>query len=287
MSDDSELQLSDQFSGALFGATIGDALALPYQHYSREFLTSLAAELTTEYRKHHTGFFPSGQYSDDGQTMLALLAATLLQDPDSVRQGLQIPLVLRHILPLWRDLLLIERDASCAQAITRLLATERQWPPQPHEEGRAEVAPVGRVLSVALLYHARSEVLQKQVEDLVALTHTDRRTMACAAAFAAAIASNVQTSDLILGTILDAMANAAARHDPLVQEIILDLPRILSMTEYRAAQHFDHVYISRLNVSLSLAKTADSFRSNLKMGSNFLSAVNFQRPIKHLSLIHI
>ena len=242
MSKESALHLSDRFSGAVVGATIGDALSLPYQHYSREFLTSLTTELTAEYRKHHTGFFPNGQYSDDAQVMLAILDAAVLQTPESLRNGLEISLVLRHILPLWRDQLLIERDASCAQAMTRLLANDRQWPPQPHGDGRAEVAPVGRVLSVALLFHARGETLQKQVEELVTFTHTDRRPLACAAAFAAAVASNVQTQDLILGSILDAMASAAARYDPRVGEVLLDFPRILSLTEYRAAHYFENVY---------------------------------------------
>ena len=250
-----EETLSQRFSGTVIGAAIGDALAFPHQHYSRSFLTSLIQDLDSEFSQHHSGFYPAGQYGADTQVTLAVLEAIVEGSlPDSTGDGppadgdeeasaeFDAARFLRYLLPLWRDQTLIEGDASSAEALGRVLSSNRPWCPQPLAAGRAEVSPVGRVLCVALWNHDAPEALSHHVETLVRLTHEDTRTLACAAAFAAALAHNVTRNELILGPFLDDVAHAAGRFDEHIEEVILDFPRTLSMTEFRALRHIETRY---------------------------------------------
>ena len=227
-------RIADRFVGALLGSAIGDALAFPYRHYSHAFLTSLFQSLGDKFGQHHSGHYPVGQYSDDTQVALAIGEAILASKRDDDQSSqLDAGHFFRYILPLWRDQVLSQPDPSCAEAMNRVLASERLWIPQPHGEGRAEVAPVGRVLCSALYCHDDAERRRELVESLVQLTHSDPRPLACAAAFAAAIAHNLNTRELILGPFLDDVAQAAGSFDPRIETVILDFPRILSMTQYR------------------------------------------------------
>ena len=235
-------RLADRFLGSVFGAAIGDALAFPYQHYSREFLRSMSSPLTEAFVEHHSSFYPTGQYSDDTQMMVGVLEAIVEAAASGEPEPSHTTGVLRHLVPLWRDQLLIERDASCAEAVERLLARGQHWTAQPLEDGRAESSAIGRVLGIALWYHHQPGQLLERVEALVRLTHTDRRTVACAAGFAAAVAYNLTAEDLVLGDFLDRVAVAAGRFDSRLGETILDFPRILSMTEYWCQKHFECVY---------------------------------------------
>lgn len=236
----SEDHVADKFLGSVLGGAIGDAIAFPYLYYSRAFLSSMSAPLTEEFAEQHSGRYPTGQYSDDTQVVLALLEAIVEAAGNAT--DLDVPIALRHLLPLWRDQVLVERDASCAEAMQRILGSGDPTRPHPLESGRAEASPVGRAVAVALWYHARPDAMHEQLEAMVRLTHTDRRTLACAAAVAGAIEYNLTTSDLILGDFLDAVAGGAERFDARVAEAILDFPRSLSMTEYRCQRHFEEVY---------------------------------------------
>lgn len=243
MTEDGDDHLANRFLGSVLGAAIGDALAFPYQHYSREFLRSMSSPLTDEYGEHHTSQYPTGQYSDDTQVLLAMLEAMVDAAKNSI--DLDASVLLRHFIPLWRDQILVERDASCAEAFERVLASGALQEPRPLEGGRAEASPTGRAVAIALWYHRQPDEMYERVEAVVRLTHTDRRTIACAAAVAAAIEYNLSATELILGEFLDRVATAASRFDPRVGEIVLDFPRILSMTEFRCHRHFEKVYEDR------------------------------------------
>ena len=235
--------LANRFLGSILGAAIGDALAFPFQHYSRAFLGSMSSSLSTEFAEHHSSFYPTGQYSDDTQVMLGVLEAIVEAAENGDAEPSDTGVVLRHLLPLWRDQLLVERDESCAEAMDRLLASGTHRKPHPLEDGRAEASPLGRALGIALWYHRPGEPLVERVEDVVRLTHTDGRTLACAAAVAAAVAYNLTAAELVLGDFLDRVAAAADRFDSLLAATILDFPRILSMTEYRCGMYFEQVYV--------------------------------------------
>ncbi len=238
MADDADDNLEIKFLGCVLGAAVGDALAFPYQHYSRQFLRSISSPLTDGFAEHHTSSYPSGQYSDDTQMLLALLKAIAGAAAEAAE--LNVPFVLRHLLPLWRDQMLVERDPSCAEAMARVLGSGESQP-RPLEEGRAEASPTGRAVAVALWYHRHPDEMHERVEAMVRLTHTDRRTLACAAAVAAMIEHNLTTTEIILGDFLDKTAAACARFDERIAEAILDFPRILSMAENRCHRHLEAV----------------------------------------------
>lgn len=214
--------------GALLGAAIGDALAFPNLHYSRTFLQSFAEPLAAEFVAPHTGFHPQGQYGAATQVMQAV-AASIAESGDVSWDSL-----VSHMIPLWRDHLLVGEDPSATEAMEPILrgAVHRGATGLP--PGRAEAAPATRVPAIAVLDHRDFAKLAADVALATRITHRDPRPAACAAAAAAAIASNLVAQEFILGDFLDRAAGASGLYDPAVEEAILDFPRILSQTERRA-----------------------------------------------------
>jgi ADP-ribosylglycohydrolase len=228
-------RLRSRFRGALLGGAVGDALAFPYQHYSRAFMRSLPRPLTREFATHHSGFFPAGQTSDDTQMMTAVVEA-IIDETDITADA-----VVGRLLPLWRENLLVERDESSAEAMRRIVDGSAHWTESGLGPGRAEMAPLSRVVGLALWRHHDLDRLAEDVEAVTRITHTDPRVVACAAAAAAAIATNVESSQLVLGPFLDNVSRAAARFDAGLGEALLDLPRVLCMTEHRALRHVEAI----------------------------------------------
>jgi ADP-ribosylglycohydrolase len=227
------LEITSRFRGTLLGAATADALALPHLHYSRAFLRSLASPMAREYVSHPSGRHPAGQYSSLTQEMMAVVASILDEGEVSGEA------IASHLTPLWRDQVLIERDAGSVAPMERLVSRSVSWQTAANEVGHAEAAPACRVVPVALWRPTDVEALQRGVVDAVTITHRDPRVLAAAAAMAAAIAVNSRTEELILGPFLDRVAGAAERFDAVVAEAILDFPRTLSMSENRAIRHFE------------------------------------------------
>lgn len=233
MISDNETNVRLQFRGAVLGGAIADALAFPYQHYSRTFLRSLVSPLTAEYGQHHSGFYPTGQFSDDTQEMLAVLDAI-------VEKGeVDGETIASHLIPLWRDSLLVERDGAADAAMDRLMKGQTDWEHSGLEAGYAEVSPARRVVAIALWAHEDFEHVARAAAVSTRITHRDPRVLACAAAAAAAIAHSIGTDELILGDFLDRVSDAAGKFDPHLQEAILDFPRTLSLPEFRTLRHFE------------------------------------------------
>ena len=228
----SDETLQFHIRGALLGAAIADALALPHLHHSRTYLQSLSEPVATRYDAHHSGFYPPGQYSDDTQYCVAALEAIL------DRGAIDAAEIASRFVPLWREKRLIDPEPQTAAAIGRIATgetaiTEAGWGP-----GRAEITPATWALAPALWLGEPCAELTETVGATTALTHTDSRTLACSAAAAAGVAHNLHEPELVLGPFLDSMADAARRYDDRVAAEILDFPRILSTTEPRAWRHF-------------------------------------------------
>ena len=233
MLSDNQTNIRSQFRGAVLGSAVADALAFPYQHYSRSFLRSLAGPLTKEYGQHHSGFYPTGQFSDDTQEMLAVLSAII------EKGEVDGETIAGHLIPLWRDSLLVERDGAADAAMGRLMKGQADWAHSGLEAGHAEVSPARRVVAIALWEHEDFDRLALAAEASTRITHRDPRVLASAAAVAAAIAHNVGTEELILGDFLDRVSDAAGKFDSNMQEAILDFPRTLSLPEFRTLWHFE------------------------------------------------
>jgi ADP-ribosylglycohydrolase len=228
-----DLNLLSRFRGAILGGAVADALALPYQHYSRAFLRSLATPIAGQFGTHHSGFYPLGQYTDETQTMLCVLAS-ILEAGEVSEEAMA-----SRLASLGRDQLLVEPESSIAEALNRLQEGSSGWQKAGLEPGRAEAAPAARVLPVALWDHEDFDVLCKDAEACARITHKDPRSIASALAVAGAIASNVQTEELVLGNFLDRVSDAAGRFDSALKEAVLDFPRVLSLSEQRALRHFE------------------------------------------------
>ncbi|HVR74322.1 MAG TPA: ADP-ribosylglycohydrolase family protein [Planctomycetota bacterium] len=221
-----------RFRGTILGAAAADALAFPYQHYSRDFLRSIASPLGFEYALHHSGFHPRGQYSSGTQEMLAVT--------ESIVEAGKVcgASIASHLIPLWRDSLLIERDPSSEEAMGGLLSGRVTWESSGLEYGSGAAA-TRRVVPIAIWEHGDLERVCEGARISTSITHRDPRVISMAAAVAAAIHSNLLAEELILGPFLDAVSAAAGRFEPGIGEAVLDFPRVLSLSEYRALKHFD------------------------------------------------
>ncbi len=225
-------KLRSRFRGALLGCAVGDALGFPYQDYSRSFMRSLLEPLTSGFVRHHSGFYPLGQYTDDTQEATAVVNSIIEAG------GINGQIVAEHLIPLWRDQLVVDRSPSCTEAMDRLLKGEATWSRSGLPVGRVENCSLPRALPVGLWDHAHLDALPGDVEVTTLISHQDPRVVASAAAMAASVAYNVVADDLILGSFLDQAAGAAGRFYGALAEQILDFPNILSQREYRAFEWF-------------------------------------------------
>ena len=223
-----ERKLRSRFRGALLGCAVGDALGFPHQDYSRSFMRSLPGPLTAAFPKHSSGFYPLGQYSDDTQEACAVAEAIIESG------GVDGQIVAEHMIPLWRDQLIVDRSLAGTEAMQRIVKGETTWEHSGLPLGRIENCSIPRVIAVGLWEHAHLEDLGDSAEKVTAITHRDPRPIAASAAYAAALAYAVVSDDLILGTFIDQVSRAAGRFSGDLAEAILDFPRILSQTEYRA-----------------------------------------------------
>ena len=224
-----------RFRGAVLGAAVADALAFPYQHYSRTFLRSLAHSLVERMADHHAVFHPRGQWSDDTQSLLA--AARAVSEDGAVHAAG----ISARIVALRRDQLLIEPEPSLVRALD--LIAEGHLAPEEAGlgPGHAEASAAPRAVAIGLWDHDRLESLPDDVDACTRITHRDPRALAVASAVASGIAVAVATEELMLGEFLDRVAAAAGRHDPVIAEALLDFPRVLSLSEDRALRHFESV----------------------------------------------
>jgi len=193
---------------------------------------SLLDPVTGGFTRHRSGFFPLGQYTDDTQEATAV-ASSIIEAGCISGQ-----MVAEHLIPLWRDQLVVDRSPSGTEAMDRLVKGEVTWSQSGLPLGRVENCPLPRAIPVGLWDHAHLEALPGDVEITTMITHRDPRAIAAAAALAAALAHNIVADDLILGLFLDQVAEAVGSFYGALAEEILDFPRILSQTEYRAFEIF-------------------------------------------------
>lgn len=229
-------KLRSRFRGAILGLAMGDALGFPYRGRSRPFVSAVPSVRNLAaggFARHESGHFPAGQYSDDTQTALAVVA--------SIAEAGQVDgqIVAEHLIPLWRDHQVIDRTAASTEAMEKLLKGKADFESCGHLAGRVEADALPRAVPVGLFGHDRPESLPELVAPVISITHRDPLVAAAAAALAAAVAGLVVSTEIILGRLLDQMSQAAGRFHGDTAERILDFPRILSLTEYRALEQFD------------------------------------------------
>lgn len=228
-------RLPSRYRGTLLGAAIADALAFPYRNYSRHFLLSVARPLSADYETPPTGYHPRGQFTAQTQGWLAVVDSILergaLEADDSSAR-----LALDHLIPLWRDMLVVQPDDEMSAVMQRVVRGHVEWNEAALPAGHAGSAAVCRALPVGLWNCRFPAEVPARVATLVEITHRDRRVLAVAAGVAATVAASVLADDLILGDLLDQVASACAHFEPAVGDAVLDMPRYLSQTESRAIE---------------------------------------------------
>lgn len=231
----SKTRLKSCFRGTLLGMAVADALGFPNANYSRSYLQSLAVVPTAEFRRHPEGFFPPGQYTANTQGCLSVVDAIL------ERKGIDRETVAEHLIPLWRDLLVVDADPSCTEAMRRLVKGITTATNSGLEGGHAGSGALCRAIPIGLWNFSSSQRIPADTEAILAITHNDPRVLAAGAGLAAAIAHNISESELILGVFLDRIASAAGHFHGELAEAVLDFPRILSQTTPRALEMLEEV----------------------------------------------
>ena len=232
-----------RFRGALLGLAVGDALAFPHNARKRSFLKTVTRLGARGYDRDESGFYPEGQFSDDTQMAFASAAAM------TECRGVDGAVVSERLIPLWRDQLVIG-SSEAANSVFMELVRGRQVHttsglPSGHLEGfgLAGVVPIG-------LWHCRTrEPFVEDVAAVLSISHRDVRALATAAGLAAAVSYGVEENEVFLGSFLDTVATAAGHFDGEVAECVLDFPRILSMTEYRALEQIEKFVTSQTQES--------------------------------------
>lgn len=220
-----------RFRGAILGMAVGDALAFPGKGRSRRYLTSQVSWIEGGYRRHDSGFYPAGQYTDDTQGALALVGAI------TEARGTDPTTVAEYLVPLWRDGTVVDARPESSEVLPRLL---QYVEPAPDDEAWTwlDAAPLCRAVPVGLWLHTSPLDIVPATGGLAGLTHPDIRVQAAAASIAAAVSYTVDATDILLGSFLDRMAATAGRFYGPLADLVLDLPRVLSLTEYRALEIF-------------------------------------------------
>ncbi|MBN1442610.1 MAG: ADP-ribosylglycohydrolase family protein [Planctomycetes bacterium] len=228
-------RFDSRFRAAFLGAAVGDALGFPYKDYSRGFLESVARPLTESFERDARGCFPPGQITDETQTALAVSRAIL--EGGEVRGDL----VVDYLIPLWRDLTVVDADPDTSEAMHELVRGAVDWRESGLPAGRASCGALSRAIPVGLWDCASPERIPRDAERVTRVTHNDPRVVGAGAGLAAAIASNLVSDELILGPFLDRVSQAAgAFHEPLA-EAVLDVPRLLSQSDLRAREIIESV----------------------------------------------
>ncbi len=231
----SQERIHSRYRGTLLGAAIADALAFPFQNYSRTFLQSVARPLVERFETHGGGHHPCGQYTDDTQGWLAVVDAIL------ERSGLEADeesaeLLADHLVPLWRDLKIVDADPETTAAMRQIVQGSKEWNDAALPAGNASCGAVTRGIPIGLWNCKSIEEIPAHTEALVGVTHTDRRVLAVTAGVASVVAYNTAHEETILGQLLDQVATACGAFDNGVADAVLDMPRVLSQTDSRALE---------------------------------------------------
>ncbi|MBN1418833.1 MAG: ADP-ribosylglycohydrolase family protein [Planctomycetes bacterium] len=225
----SERKLIPRFVGYAIGSAAGSAVALPYEGYSRGFLASLEPAALEHYEPHRSGRHPRGQYAGDVQNFVAMAEAVI----EAGRVDGET--IAAHLIPLWRDQLVIGPDPTAAAAMRELVEGRVTWVGSGQAGAFPDNGPIGRAAVVGLWDSDRPQRIPSDVDTVCRITHTDPRTIAAASAYAAAVSYLVGAREIVLGELLDRMAAACAA-TPAYGAIFEDLPRFLSLEKRRARE---------------------------------------------------
>ena len=190
----------DQFTGALMGCAVGDALGAPIEGWSRERIAGVEG-VTRGYRplvrRTRAGEvrYPVGQYTDDTQLTMAI-ARSLVGCG-----GVDGAAIAREFVELWRSGEIVGAGPVADRAVRRLMQGIR-WDEAAEPDDLPLNGAAMRIAPVGLWDVGRAERLADDVTTASVVTHRHPLAVDAAIAIATAVlkaatASAIDTSDLL------------------------------------------------------------------------------------------
>ncbi len=217
--------MKDRFIGCIIGQAAGDAWGFPVEGYPPTVTTQAVADQPPRLRRHPSGAFPIGQYTDDTQMMRAVLESL-------VDRGRVDPAdIAARFVPLWRDGTVVGRGQATTDAVVRLMRGV-PWSESGTPAPRAGNGSAMRTAPIGLFHHDEPHALAQSAADVSRITHADPRCLAGAVAISAAVSWNVHHDELNASSFLHFVAGLTRRYDAESADLIaVQLPNWLTGDE--------------------------------------------------------
>jgi len=221
-----------QFTGALMGCAVGDALGAPLEGRSREHIATLDG-ITDGYRpfvrkaKTAGPRYPLGQYTDDTQLTLAVVRSLLASG------RVDGAAVAREFVKLWESGEIVGAGPVAVRAVKRLMEGIR-W----QDAALASDPPLNgaamRASPIGLWHCDRPGRLADDVEVASRVTHRHPHAVDGAVAIATAVAQVVVEPVVETSTFLEAVHRSVADRNPELAGRILQVGELLRLEETAA-----------------------------------------------------
>jgi ADP-ribosylglycohydrolase len=219
-------ELRDRFRATLLGCAIGDALGFPFEGSPPEVVARIP-EIAEDFRPRPRGKYAKGQYTDDTQMTLALAASIAEEGRVDGRA------VANRFAALWREGIILEAGETTSEAMGRILKG-KPWMSAGAEVGLAGNGEAMRASPIGLWNCDDLSKIARDAEVQGVITHKDPRSLAGAAAFAAAVAVALEDGEPQPRRFLTLAAEAANAFSPEFASTVADLGRMLKW-ELRSA----------------------------------------------------
>lgn len=218
--------LRDRFRATLLGCAVGDALGFPFEGAPPELVARIP-ELAEDFRPRPRGKYARGQYTDDTQMTLAL-AASIAEEG-----RVHGPAVAVRFAALWKDGIILEAGETTSEAIGRILRGS-PWMAAGAEVGLAGNGAAMRASPIGLWNCDDLSKIVRDAEVQGVITHKDPRSLAGAAAFAAAVALALDEAEPNPKRFCRVVADQAYPFEPEFASMLAELHRLLGW-ELRSA----------------------------------------------------
>ena len=221
----------DQFTGALIGCAVGDALGAPLEGRPRERIATMSG-LTDGYRpfRHKKEVeFPPGQYTDDTQLTLAIVKSLLncgRVDPADIAA---------EFVKLWESNEIVGAGAVAHRAVGRLMEGIR-WQDAAAADDPPWNGAAMRIAPVGLWHYDDADQLARDVELASFVTHRHPLAVDGAIAVATAVAYAATSGEVDTACFLETVHGSVAGRSPEFADRVRELHDWLLLDETAALE---------------------------------------------------